>query len=274
VIALVLCLSLAGGIFAQWRATRVINRMSAAPTPTPVVPGPDSPSKEYIYAGGRLLATEEPTGGTSALSAPGSFAATGTSDHSVHLQWAASTGGTVAQYKVERCQNISAGPGCYAPVADVPPGTPTISYEDAATSLSANAAYLYRVRAVDSSGNFSNYSNVELATTIIFEDDPLNPNQTRTPIRARHLVQLRQAVSAVRALAGLGAASWTYPDPVSEPASQRRPIYLEDVTDLRTKLDEALSVLERVQPYPTDPPLGRGLPIRKEHFQELRERVK
>ncbi len=61
-IALLLCLGLAGGIFAQWRATRVAPGMNAMLAPAPTIPAPNSPSKEYIYAGGRLLATEEPPG--------------------------------------------------------------------------------------------------------------------------------------------------------------------------------------------------------------------
>jgi hypothetical protein len=62
VFALLLCLSLAGGIFAQWRAARVPTAINAllAPPPALTLPAANSPSKEYIYAGGRLLATEEP----------------------------------------------------------------------------------------------------------------------------------------------------------------------------------------------------------------------
>ena len=93
-------------------------------------------------------------------------------------------------------------------------------------------------------------------------------------IQAVHLVQLRQAVNAVRALAGLSAASWTYPDPVSSPPEQRRRIYLEDVTELRSRLDDALSILGLSQPYPTDPPLARGSVVSAEHFKQIRDRVK
>ncbi len=61
VIALLLCLGLAGGIFAQWRAARIVGMNALLVSPSPPPPPPSSPSKEYIYAGGRLLATEEPT---------------------------------------------------------------------------------------------------------------------------------------------------------------------------------------------------------------------
>jgi hypothetical protein len=65
VIALLLFLILGGGILAQWRAARLPTGTNALllASPAPTVPPPNSPSKEYIYAGGRLLATEEPSGG-------------------------------------------------------------------------------------------------------------------------------------------------------------------------------------------------------------------
>jgi hypothetical protein len=85
---------------------------------------------------------------------------------------------------------------------------------------------------------------------------------------------LRQAVNGVRALAGLGPASWTYPDPVSSPPEQRRKIYLEDVTDLRTNLDAALTILGRQQAYDANPPLARGSGVSAAHFTQIRDRVK
>jgi hypothetical protein len=50
----------------------------------------NSPSKEYIYAGGRLVATEEPTGGGGCGSGPGMpghLDATATSETNVALTW-------------------------------------------------------------------------------------------------------------------------------------------------------------------------------------------
>ncbi|HEX8845803.1 MAG TPA: fibronectin type III domain-containing protein [Pyrinomonadaceae bacterium] len=262
---LILCLGLTSALLAQWRSIHTSsNYLSPAPqtSPTPQL------SKEYIYAGGRLIATEEPSsgGGTSTLSPPSSLIATGTSTSQVNLNWTAATGGTVDHYQIERMQSLSAG---YTVIASNVTAT---SYND--TAVSSTSAYLYRVRAVDSQGNFTTYSNKDLATTATFTDDPLNPAGTRTIIKAQHLVELRQAVNAARALAGLSAASWTYPDPVSSPTSQRRTIYLEDVTDLRSKLDEALTILEMSQSYPTDPPLARGSAVSAAHFTQIRERLK
>jgi hypothetical protein len=276
VLAIILVLSLVGIILAQWRSfKRTANPFNLIPqtSPTPQL------TKEYIYAGGKLIATEEPTtgGGPSPLSAPASLIATGTTTPSlqVNLSWAASTGGTVDHYVIERCQTFAAN--CYSVVAsNVAPNTPTINYSDA--SVTSGMAYLYRVRAVDSNGNFSSYSSADLATAISFQDDPLTStteNQSAaTPIRAVHLTQLRSAVNAVRALAGIAAASWTYPDPVSNPPEQRRTIYLEDLTEMRSKLDEALIILGMSQSYSTNPPLARGSAISAAHFSQIRARVK
>jgi hypothetical protein len=73
VIGLILCLGLTTVILAQWRATSVATSTHAAlATTAPPVPQ-SSPtltlSKEYIYAGGRLVATEEPAAPTPANAA-------------------------------------------------------------------------------------------------------------------------------------------------------------------------------------------------------------
>ena len=73
-IGLVLCLAVTGVILAQWKATSDVTRTNAMltpppPTPTPSSFSPSSPSKEYIYAGGRLVATEEPSSTNNASSA-------------------------------------------------------------------------------------------------------------------------------------------------------------------------------------------------------------
>ena len=277
VTGLILCLGLTSLILAGWRGIHnSINAIVPLPTPTPSLSA-SNPSKEYIYAGGKLIATEEPSGGgTSPLSAPSSMTAKGDSypGAKVTIQWNASTGGTVWKYQVERCQTF--GPNCYSWVADVSydSSLTTYTYIDSGTGVSANSAYLYRVRAVDSSGNYSNYSAPDLATAITFTDDPLNPSGTKTIIKADHLNELRRAVNGVRALVNLSPATWTYPDPVSSPASQRRMIYWEDVTDLRAKLDEALTILGLTQTYPSDPPLARGAVVYAAHFTQIRDRVK
>jgi hypothetical protein len=223
-------------------------------------------AKEYVYAGGRLVATEEPTPTPAPIPAgppPTGLTATATSASSVLLEWVAPTG--AVGYVVER----RSGPN--AQTVEMPTGSTTPSFTD--TTLPAgDFAYLYRVKAVYGSG-FSDYGNRDLATTVVFTDPQLQPKVTR--IKAVHLTELRRAVGAVRALAGgLAPASWTYPDPVSAPQGQRRKIYLEDVKDLRDRLDDALGPLNLLSPYPSSPLLARGAVVYAAHFEQIRARVR
>src|SRR5216684_2309417 len=105
-------------------------------------------------------------------------------------------------------------------------------------------------------------------TIISFADDPLNA----TPIKAAHLTELRSAVNAVRSLAGLSAASWT--NPTLTP--QVTQISADDVRDLRTKLDEALTALGIQTSGYTDSTLATGqygTQVKRIHIAELRQRA-
>jgi hypothetical protein len=266
--ALILSLGIAGIALAQWRSfRRVFNPLSPAPqaSQTPQL------AKEYIYAGGRLVALEQPvSGGTSALSAPSSLTATGSAIPStqVNLNWTASTGGTVASYQVERMQNVASG---YTVVAS---NVTTTNYND--TTVSAGSAYLYRIRAMDTSNNFSSYSSFDLATAMTFNDDPLisypqdtsDPN-TATTIKAAHITQLRTAVNAVRALANLPAATW------SNPVQATATIFGPDITELRSSLAQALTALGLQTPSYTYPTITAQVSIiHKADIKELRDAVK
>ena len=84
---------------------------------------------------------------------PAGLAATRASSSQINLSWrAASDNVGIREYRVERCQ----GAGCtgFAQIASTT-GT-TFSNQDSA--LTTAASYSYRVRAVDTSGNFSGYS--------------------------------------------------------------------------------------------------------------------
>jgi F5/8 type C domain len=72
IVGLVLCFGLSGVIVAQWKAARTARRTNAllvasAPQPPPTLSS-SNPSREYLYAGGKLIATEEPQ--TSATPTP------------------------------------------------------------------------------------------------------------------------------------------------------------------------------------------------------------
>lgn len=116
--------------------------------------------------------------------------ATATSPTSVSIAWTASS---VDHFELWR----DSGSG-FALLAS----PTTTSHTD--SSAVPGTTYMYRVRPVDSGGASGAYSNDDLATTIGFTDDPLVSGSTI--IKAIHVNELRQAVNAVRAAAGLEPA--------------------------------------------------------------------
>lgn len=227
------------------------------------------PQKEYGYRNGQLLITAE--SGVALGVAPTSLAETSAGSTSITLNWGATTGAT--NYVIERKQ-ASTG---YAYVAN----TSSTSWTN---SVSAGSAYLYRVCAANSSNVCtSSYSNIALGVAVSFTDDPLyglsevsDPNSATT-IKAAHINELRAAINAVRALAIVGNASYSHPDPTPQVSV----VYVEDVRELRTALNEAMTVLHLdVEPF-TDPTLvgvhedaAHATPVKAVHIRELREHLK
>lgn len=228
---------------------------------------PLSLAKEYVFAGNKLVATEEPAGnGSTTLSAPSTLVATGISGPQVSISWSGPTVGTADHYQVERTQNISQS---FIPLSSNVAGT---SFTD--TTTTPGTAYLYRVRAIDSSGNASPYSNLDYAIATVFQ--PIVTGSTI--VRAQDFNDLRDAVNAVRALANLQPFNWT--DPAPAPGVS---IKAAHVQQLRTNIDQALQVLSGQQvgsatvylsqAY-TDPTISTSTPVRKAHVKELRDRVR
>lgn len=183
------------------------------------------------------------------------------------LSWSApTTGSTVDHYEIQRSTN---GFGSITTIS-----TTSTSYTDGTFSGSSVTTYAYRVRAVDAQGNYSNFSNVDIATTIVFTDDPLSAG---TLILADHMIELRQAVNAVRAAAGLSAVSWTNNTP---PTLVGVEVKAAHINELRSNLDAALGLFGLPTGSYTDsstPPavtLPANTPIRAVHWQQLRDRVK
>lgn len=233
---------------------RKMNLFFSPPLPTPL-PSPSNPSKEYIYAGGKLIATEEPA----SLAAPVNLVAGTVSNIQISVSWSASPG--AHHYQVERATNFG---GTFTVLNSNVSGT---AFTD--NSVSSVNAYLYRVRSADAVGNLSAPSNLDLATAIVFEDDPFPAAPALTNIKAQHLVQLRQAVNAVRSAANLSAATWSQ-NPVQQNVTS---IVANDILELRTALDQALGVLGLPTGGYTNSSLS-GQPIQKIHIKELRDRVK
>jgi YD repeat-containing protein len=101
-----------------------------------------------------------------------------------------------------------------------------------------------------------------------FTDDTLVPGVTTA--KGQHVLELRQAVDALRAVAGLEPAPWA--DATLTPTSST--VRVVHITELRAFLDDAATRLGyATQPY-TDPSLSTGFVIRRIHIEELRQRVR
>jgi len=242
------------GPLRETRGLRTLRTLSYSPPPPPTIPAAGNPSKEYIYAGGKLIATEAP----GSLVAPASLVATTLSNlpsAQVTISWEATEGAD--HYQVERTTNIGAS---YTVVNSSVTST---SFTD--SSVTSVTAYLYRVRAADANGNVSPYSNLDLATAISFTDDTIQPGNTH--VKAAHINELRQAVDAVRATASLGAVDWG--GSVTPNVST---VQAADIQSLRTNLDQARSALGLSACSYTN--AAAGVLIQKAHLDELRQCVR
>lgn len=251
--AAVIALTLSSAAILGKRAELLTSTSPSTPQSSGI--SPSAPSKEYIYAGGRLVATEEPVQVT--LSAPTSLMATALSTAQVSVAWIGS-GGPVHHYELQRSQSFS---GTYTTLS---PNPVTTSFTD--LTVTGLVAYLYRVRAVDAQGNMSSFSNIDLATTISFTDDPLIAGVT--VIRAQHINELRVAVNAVRTTAGL-----TTVDGTNSPVAGLT-IRAAHVSELRSNLDQALAAMQFGSPPYKDSPLAAGITVKKVHIEELRQGVR
>ena len=232
----------------------------------PMNGGVSSPQKEYGYRNGQLLITAA-TSSSSASPPSGLTAAPSGGGATVTLSWTPASGAT--NYRLER---KGAG-GSYVLAGT----TASTGFTD--NGVSSGNAYLYRACAADGSGTCtSNYSNIALGTAMSFTDptitsivdDPTGVNVTK--VKLEHVTELRTTVNAVRSLAGLAPASWTNPT-LTRYVSQ---INADDIRDLRSRLDEALTALGVPTSAYDDPTLAgapNGTPIRKTHISQLRLRA-
>jgi hypothetical protein len=189
---------------------------------------------------------------STALTAPANLVATATSTTQVALTWSAVSGAT---YQIFR---KSAG------VAETQIGTSAAaSFND---TVGFGTAHVYRVRAV-AAAQTSGFSNANLATTIVFTDDPLVAATTR--IKRLHVIELRSAVNAVRATAGLAAATFTDPT-ITAGTTKTKALHL---SELRNALSTALTTLGFPSPTFTAG-LAAASQIKAVHVQELRTLVK
>ena len=189
---------------------------------------------------------------SSAPATPTGLVATASSSTLVALSWNASANAT--SYTIERrLDNVTTA------IAGIP-GTSTTN------AVATNKVVRYCVRAVNAGGS-SACSAGTLATTFTFTDDPLVVKSTR--IKRAHLIELRTAVNAARATAGLTAFNFTDPT-ITVNATRPKPAH---VLELRTALDAALTALTIPLPsYATG--VASGQSMKAVHLQELRTALK
>jgi uncharacterized repeat protein (TIGR01451 family) len=190
---------------------------------------------------------------TKILTTPTNLIATAIATSQVSLTWDPVVNAT--NYQILRSSNHGAFAVVGAPLSN--------TFVD--SSLSPNTTYLYLVRAADAS-TLGSPSSVDLATTILFTDDPLSTGST--VFKAVHITELRTAVNSVRAAAGLSQTTFT-----DASLTGIRPKALH-ITELRSALDAARSAIGLPALTYTDPGLAPGGRIKAAHYRELRAGVK
>ncbi|HMG73514.1 MAG TPA: hypothetical protein VK582_08435 [Pyrinomonadaceae bacterium] len=119
-----------------------------------------------------------------------------------------------------------------------------------------------------SSGTGLSKPNAFAYLPTVFTDDTLVVGVTTA--QAQHIIELRQAIDVLRAVAGLTPAPWT--DAGLAPVSTV--IRAVHIQELRTYFDDAATRLGySTQPY-TDPALTTGFFIKRVHIEELRQRIR
>jgi YVTN family beta-propeller protein len=132
----------------------------------------------------------------------------------------------------------------------------------------AHAVGVVTIDLVPTSGSTYSKSNAFAYLPIVFTDDTLVAGVTTA--KAQHIIELRHAVDALRAVAKLTPAQWT--DATLVPTSTM--IKVVHILELRMYLDEAMTHLGySTQPY-TDPSLNIGDVIKRVHIEELRQRIR
>jgi subtilisin family serine protease len=205
-----------------------------------------------------MAALTHTTTDTQAPSAPSSLVLQTVTLNTAKIGWNASTDDdAVESYHVERRSSVA---------DDWQYLGKTTLLELLDSGLSAYTAYQYRVQAFDYWGNASPTATM-VVTTMQFTDGTLLVGSTM--VKAVHVTELRTAVNAVRASAGLLAATWT-----NAPLAGQK-IRAMDIQELRTQLAPALTAIGVEPPPPyTDPTLGIEVTIVKQiHIDELRRNV-
>jgi hypothetical protein len=132
----------------------------------------------------------------------------------------------------------------------------------------AHAAGVVSIDLTNTSGGASSRTNAFAYLPTVFTDNSLVAQMTT--VKAQHIIELREAVDALRAVAGLEPAPWT--DPGLVPFGTT--IKAVHITELRSFLENAAVLLGYPAGSYTDPALSAGSVIKLVHIEELRQRVR
>ena len=131
----------------------------------------------------------------------------------------------------------------------------------------AHAVGAVQIDLTPTSGSLYSKANAFAYLPTVFTDNTIMVGVTTA--KAQHIIELRQAVDAMRAVAGLAPAPWTIPL-----TARRSIIKAIHIQELRTYLDDAATRLGySTSPY-TDPALTTGYSIKRIHIEELRQRIR
>jgi hypothetical protein len=121
---------------------------------------------------------------------------------------------------------------------------------------------------VPASGDAYTKANAFAYLPTVFTDDPLVAGVTMS--KGQHVIELRQAVDALRAVMGLGTTSWQNPALTTGGTIIRA----AHIKELRTYLEDAATRLGYAGATYSDPNLDAGTVIRLAHIEELRRRIR
>ena len=197
------------------------------------------------------------------LAAPASVQATTESDTTkVMIVWSAVS--NAGSYVVQVAPNIN------GPFSDVGLATTSLSAEHNAGSSASPVAYVYRVVSLDAQGRRSpalSPMDFAVTATTLFSDEPIL--KAATPIRAIHIVELRNAIDKVRIAAGK-TPLWQGAAPPSGTVTS------DPITSLLAGFNDARAAFSLpgfVWSAGTPSPQSGGA-IRSEHIQEVRNALR
>lgn len=132
----------------------------------------------------------------------------------------------------------------------------------------AHAVGAVNIDLVPTSGNTYSKNNAFAYLPTVFTDNTLVAGATMA--KAQHIIELRHAVDALRAVAKLQPAQWT--DTTLVPNNTM--IKAVHILELRMYLDDTMTQLGITpQPY-TDSSLSSGDVLKRIHIEELRQRIR